>query len=926
MPGEEEDFWNRAEAMVLTALEDYAEHAQGTEAARRRMFAADAARGFALIDLCRRTYDTCLMNPPFGAGASSTKSYLNSRYSSSKSDLYAMFVDRALEITPSGMVGAITNRTGFFLDTLTDWRTTLLTGSRPLHTYADLGDRVLDALVEAAAYTIQSPHGTSPTVFFRLLNSDDKAHDLDRSIPAFINGKPLSTTYYHPGHSFGIFPATRMSYWTPAPVRRWFESLPSLHSRSVNVQFGLSTKDDFRFLRLAWEVSSDSISTDRHACCNARPWMFLAKGGEYSPYFGDIHLVANWADDARELAAAIAHKYPYLANSVSWVLHPEVPYGSPGLTYTRRTTSGFSPRILPSGCLISDTGATLYPQDGICIARVQAISMSRVFGYLLELAVAAGDSVHAGSAARTYEIGIVAAMPSPEPSHVPEATAGQIRAIWQALFVLESQRETSRYFISPLAGNACDAVSIRDIARFVAQRRYALLLAALENASASDVAVSALYEVDDETNALIANEFGPDVCAYTHPATTDQELIRTIWRKRISDIQQIIAERRGFARFVTKQTYWIDQKLELVCHATESHPRTVVDALDDDDLLGDVLPEVACSVVSCCVGIAMMRWQMSTFAGRAEEPEFDPTRTIPTVPPAALSESGVNLIGHENPDGILVDDDASREDVTGYVRRVLETVWPNAYEAIESDLVATLGGGTLQSYLNSQNRFFADHMRMYSKSRRYAPVYWPLSTPSGSYTLWLYYHRLTDQTLYTCVNDFVDHPQHGKLKQVSDEASRLRSKSNRSSAEEKELERLSDLELELKDFRDELLRIAKFWKPNLNDGVQITAAPLWKLFLHKPWQNRLKETWEKLEAGEYDWAHLALSIWPDRVVRASQKDRSYAIAHNLEDQLWHEVEIQKKTKGGKVKTSIEWQPRNLSDTELNQIIEEVKAR
>jgi hypothetical protein len=37
----------------------------------------------------------------------------------------------------------------------------------------------------------------------------------------------------------------------------------------------------------------------------------------------------------------------------------------------------------------------------------------------------------------------------------------------------------------------------------------------------------------------------------------------------------------------------------------------------------------------------------------------------------------------------------------------------------------------------------------------------------------------------------------------------------------------------LKDFRDELLRIASFWKPNLNDGVQITAAPLWKLFQHK---------------------------------------------------------------------------------------------
>jgi len=43
------------------------------------------------------------------------------------------------------------------------------------------------------------------------------------------------------------------------------------------------------------------------------------------------------------------------------------------------------------------------------------------------------------------------------------------------------------------------------------------------------------------------------------------------------------------------------------------------------------------------------------------------------------------------------------------------------------------------------------------------------------------------------------------------------------------------------DFRDELLRVARFWKPNLNDGLQITAAPLWQLFQQRPWQNKLKD-------------------------------------------------------------------------------------
>lgn len=79
----------------------------------------------------------------------------------------------------------------------------------------------------------------------------------------------------------------------------------------------------------------------------------------------------------------------------------------------------------------------------------------------------------------------------------------------------------------------------------------------------------------------------------------------------------------------------------------------------------------------------------------------------------------------------------------------------------------------------------------------------------------------------------------------------------------------------------------------------------------------------KLEAGDYDWAHSALSIWPDRVVRASHNDRSYAIAHDLEGQLWHEVEIGADRQGN---AKYEWKPRELGEAELTSIISDVRAR
>jgi len=66
LPGEEADFWQSAEALVLAALEEYARQAMDGEGYQRRLFAEDATRGFAFIDLCRKRYDVVLMNPPFG--------------------------------------------------------------------------------------------------------------------------------------------------------------------------------------------------------------------------------------------------------------------------------------------------------------------------------------------------------------------------------------------------------------------------------------------------------------------------------------------------------------------------------------------------------------------------------------------------------------------------------------------------------------------------------------------------------------------------------------------------------------------------------------------------------------------------------------------------------------------------------------------
>ncbi len=82
-----------------------------------------------------------------------------------------------------------------------------------------------------------------------------------------------------------------------------------------------------------------------------------------------------------------------------------------------------------------------------------------------------------------------------------------------------------------------------------------------------------------------------------------------------------------------------------------------------------------------------------------------------------------------------------------------------------------------------------------------------------------------------------------------------------------------------------------FFSLSVGFGVIINYAPLWRLVPHhKTWQKECKSCWDKLVKGDYDWAHLAMHLWPERVVPKCAKDRSLAIAHGLDEVFWEEDE------------------------------------
>ena len=225
-------------------------------------------------------------------------------------------------------------------------------------------------------------------------------------------------------------------------------------------------------------------------------------------------------------------------------------------------------------------------------------------------------------------------------------------------------------------------------------------------------------------------------------------------------------------------------------------------------------------------------------------------------------------------------ENASTKDIVNKLKEVIAYLWPENTSKIEFELQDYLGVSDLETIFYNHNKFFDSHFNYYSRNRRISPIYWPISTLSGGYTVWIYYPNLTDQTLVAVINNYLQ----PKIDEVIKQKKPLELNTILDNKGLQELKELNDFEHELEEMKKELMRIIALpFKPNHDDGVLITAAPLYKLFRHTKWRKATEDCWKELEKGEYDWAHLAYSIWTDRVTQKCKKDLSMAIAHGIEN-------------------------------------------
>ena len=234
------------------------------------------------------------------------------------------------------------------------------------------------------------------------------------------------------------------------------------------------------------------------------------------------------------------------------------------------------------------------------------------------------------------------------------------------------------------------------------------------------------------------------------------------------------------------------------------------------------------------------------------------------------------------PDGIAVFDPSHPRDLPTLVSKALELMLGQAQA---QEVIQQAAGGDLRKFLEKD--FFTQH---HIKQYRKRPVYWPIQSSKRSYGFVLFHEKIDRNTFYALQQEPYLPTKRRAVQLRLEELSKkvLTAQGAARKPIEKEMDDLRQLAEELAQFAKDLDAITSGgYEPEadwIDDGVILRMAPLWSVI--PIWKSEPKKYWDALAAGKYDWSHIAMKYWPDRVKQACKKNKSYAIAHGHEE--WYQ--------------------------------------
>jgi type II restriction/modification system DNA methylase subunit YeeA len=310
-----------------------------------------------LYNLLGQRYDVVVTNPPYIGSKrmeGSLKQYVEANYPETKSDLFATFVLRCLELcNEDGLTGYMTPFVWMFISSYEKLREIII-DKHFINNLIQLEYSGFDgATVPICTFTLRNKTiEDSKGSYIRLSDFKGAEAQEPKTLEAIKN--PNCGWFYTTNQNdFEKIPGNPIGYWLS---EKWF-NLFTNDSVGANMELkkGMSTGNNQRFIRFWQETSNEdtliSCSSENEGKESGKKWFPINSGGSFRKWYGNNYYIANWHNDGDEMKINATklnnggHFSRYIVNTHKFF--------QKGITWNGISSSKFGVRYFSNGFLFS---------------------------------------------------------------------------------------------------------------------------------------------------------------------------------------------------------------------------------------------------------------------------------------------------------------------------------------------------------------------------------------------------------------------------------------------------------------------------------------------------------------------------------------------------------------------------------------------
>lgn len=332
-----------------------------------------------LIDIgetMAQKYWVTVTNPPY-AGTSNLSAKVNNfvkkYYPDSKSDLFAVFIERCHAMTKkNGFQAMITQQAWMFINSYMKLRGSIF--AFDIVNMAHLGAKAFEEIggevVQTTSFVLRTAKTNSYIGVYERLVDELSPKDKEST---FISHKKQ---YYACQENFTMINGSPIAYWLPKSVFQDFDTSDSIKDNFFSC-YGLLTGHDEGYI-FYWQevdftdVSFDSVSVENFIE-NAKKYAPICKGGNYRKWYGNRELIVRYDN----VGISGMAKYPkYASNGASQ-------YFKEGITWAEVCLGRLSVRFMPSGNIFSLKGPCMFHENENELMKILAYLNTKVVSYFV---------------------------------------------------------------------------------------------------------------------------------------------------------------------------------------------------------------------------------------------------------------------------------------------------------------------------------------------------------------------------------------------------------------------------------------------------------------------------------------------------------------------------------------------------------------